>query len=152
MSENNVTAVDAIKTLVITSLVPLIDKYPLLADTLNSSESENPTAEWDFYMISACAGIILMSNEEFKGEHKAIEDRLNELDKNFMRAIVDLSKFIENSTDNYDEGIATIGYWVIWNIKKNKPTDEELKFLSLQIGNYIMNIVHRIRQEKIGEV
>lgn len=148
---NNVTAVDAIKTLVITSLVPMIDKFPLLKDTLNSSKSNNPADEWDFFMTSACSGIILMTNEEYKGEHEAVQNRLTELDKNYMVAVDDLLKFMEKASDDLDQKLATLGYWILWNVKKDKPTDVELQQLSLPIGNYIMTVVHNIRQEKIGQ-
>lgn len=149
---NNVTTVDAIKTLVITSLVPMIDKFPLLKDTLNSSKSNNPADEWDFFMTSACAGIILITKEEYKGEHEAVENRLKELDKNYMSAVTDLMKFMEKGSDDLNQRIATLGYWILWNVKQDKPTDEELQQLSLPIGNYIMTVVHNIRQEKIGQV
>lgn len=148
---NNVTAVDAIKTLAITSLVPMIDKFPLLKDLLNSSKSDNPADEWDFFMTSACAGIILISSEEYKGEHEAVENRLNELDKNYMMAVNDLKKFMEKASDDLDQNIATLGYWLLWNVKKDKPSDDELQQLSLPIGNYIMSVVHNIRRENIGQ-
>lgn len=152
MGNNSITAVDAIKTMVITSLVPMIDKFPILKTLLNSSQSEKPAEEWDFFMVSAITGVILLTNEEYKGEHDAIEERLNELDRNYMKAVNDLSSFMEKTTDNLDERIATIGYWVLWNVKKDKPTDDELQQLSLPIGNYVMGVVHQIRKEKIGQV
>lgn len=149
---NTVTAVDAIKTLAITSLVPMVDKFPLLKDLLNSSKSNNPADEWDFFMTSACAGIILISSEEYKGEHEAVENRLNELDKNYMMAVNDLKQFMEKASDDLDQKIATLGYWLLWNVKKDKPSDDELQQLSLPIGNYVMSVVHNIRRENIGQV
>lgn len=151
MSSNNVTVVDAIKTLAITSLVPMIDKFPLLKDLLNSSKSDNPADEWDFFITSACAGIILLSSEEYKGEHQAVKERLNELDKNYMNAVNDLSKFMEKSPEELDMRLATLGNWILWNVKKFEPTSEEIQRLSLPIGNYIMKVVHDVRQEKIGQ-
>lgn len=151
MNKKSVTAVDAIKPMVITSLVPMIDKYPLLKDLLNTSKSESPTDNWDFFMTSACAGIILITREEYEGEHNATESRLNELDKNYMRAIKDFSSFLEKASDDMNEQLGTIGYWILWNVKKDKPTDDELQQLALPIGNYVMSVVHRIRQEKIGQ-
>jgi len=152
MSDNKkYTAVDVIKMLALSSLVPMMDKFPLLEQTLKSSKSNNPAEEWDFYLVSACSGIILLTNENYEGEHQAVEERLNEIDKNYMRAVSDLSIFLENSSDDVDVRVANIGYWVLWNVKKDKPSDEELKTLAFPIGQYVMNTVHNIRQEKIGQ-
>jgi len=152
MSGNNkVTAVDAIKMLAISSLVPMMDKFPLLEQTIKASKSDKPAEEWDFFIVSACVGLVLMTDESYKGEHEAIENRLNDLDKNYLRAVNDLSKFFGNAPDDLDVQIATIGHWVLWNVKKDNPTDDEIKTLAFPIGQYIMNTVHSIRQEKIGQ-
>jgi len=111
----------------------MLDKFPVLKGTLNSSKSDNPADEWDFFMTSACAGIILLTNEEYDGEHESVENRLNELDINYMRAVADLMKFMEKGSDDLNERIATLGYWILWNVKKDKPTDDELQQLSLPI-------------------
>jgi len=149
-NKTKLTAVDAFVTLAITSLVPFMDRYPSIQDFLRLSKSDNPTDDWDFFITSACVGIILLTREEYKDEHKNIETRLNELDKNYMRAVKDLSKFMKNTSDDLDTKLATIGHWVLWNIKKAEPTTEEIQNLSLPIGNYIMNMVYNIRKEKIG--
>lgn len=149
-NKTKMSAVDAIKTVAITSLVPFLDRYPSLQNLLKSSKSENPTDDWDFFITSACVGIILLTREEYKGEHKKMETRLNELDKNYMRAVNDLSKFMENTSDDLNTRLATLGHWILWNVKKTEPTTEEIQNLSLPIGNYIVKVVYDIRKEKIG--
>lgn len=148
-----ITPIDAIKTLVVTSLVPMIDKFPLLKDLIDSSKSSHPVDEWDFFMISACAGVILLTSENHSGEHEIIRNQLRELDEEYLLAVDDLAKFMEKvPEDELDQFIATLGYWVLWNVKKDKPTDAELQQLSLPIGKYVIYLVSRIRQEKIGEI
>lgn len=148
-----ITPIDAIKTLVVTSLVPMIDKFPLLKDLINSSKSSHPADEWDFFMTSACVGVILLTSENHNGEHELIKNQLRELGEKYLLAVNDLAKFIEKvPEDELDQFIATLGYWVLWNVKKDKPTDAELQQLSLPIGKYIIYLVSRIRQEKIGEI
>lgn len=138
---NKSTIAHAIRFTSINLLVPLIDKYPILKEILNSSKSDKPADDWDFFMTAAGCGLVLMSTETYKGEHDEVKNSCIEIDKNLPRAIDDFTKFMNNFKGKDEEMIANIGYWVLWNVKQSQPTYDDMKELSPIIGNFLMKVI-----------
>jgi len=131
--------VKSINIAVITALVPFIDKYPILKKLLN--KSENPSSDWDFYMTVAGVGSYFLTNKVSEIKHKELLIELAELDKQGVEALNNFTVFIEN---NKNEGIdlkASIGFWVLWNIKGSQPTQDESRELAPAIGAYLQKII-----------
>ncbi len=141
MTNNNLSVVDAINLSSIELLVPLIDKYPVLKNILNNSKSKNPSDDWDYFMTAAGSGIVLISSETYKGEHNEVKSRASEIYKDIHRAIEDFIAFM-NKNKATDKLIPpTIGLWVLWNIKQEEPSYDEMKELAPVIGNLLIKII-----------
>lgn len=134
------TKVYTIRFTSISVLASFLDKYPVLREIFDSSKSDKPSDDWNYFMTAAGCGLILMSNEDYKGEHKEVMKTCVKIDKNLPRAIDDFIKFM-SKYDGTDEGyIANIGLWVLWNIKQAQPTHEDMKELAPVIGNFLLRI------------
>ncbi len=149
MSDNKEPSiVDAIHLTSISVLTTLIDKYPVLKDILNSSKSTRPADDWDFFMTAAGSGLILISSEAYKGEHNKVKSRASEIYKDIPQFIDDFISFM-NKNEGNDEMVApTIGLWVLWNIKHEEPSYEEMKELAPVIGNFLLKIIADWRSSK----
>jgi len=131
--------VKSINIAVVTALVPFIDKYPVLKKLLN--KSKNPSSDWDFYMTVAGVGSYFLINKVSETKHKKLLIELAEFDKQGVEALNNFTVFIEN---NKNEGIdlkASVGFWVLWNIKGIQPTQDESRELAPAIGAYLHKII-----------
>lgn len=131
--------VKSINTIVITALVPFIDKYPVLKELLNSSK--NPSSDWDFYMTVAGVGSYLLTNKDSGTKHKEILIELAEFDKQGVEALNNFTMFIENNKNKGIDLKASVGFWVLWNIKGSQPTQDESRELAPAIGVYLYKII-----------
>jgi hypothetical protein len=138
MSKENINIVDAIHLVAITIFTSLIDRYPIFKDLFINSGST--TQDWDFFVTAAGSGMVLMSPESFEGEHKQVMDRLIEIDANIPRAIDDFNKFM--TKDPLPEELIgpMAGQWVLFNIKKSEPTEDETKNLAGVIGTMLIKV------------
>ncbi|MCX6784160.1 MAG: hypothetical protein NT141_03825 [candidate division WWE3 bacterium] len=139
--EEIVSIVDAIHVSSITLLVPLIDKYPILKDILNKSKSKRPADDWDFFMTAAGSGLVLTSDETYKGEHEKVLGRASEINKDIPRAIDDFISFTNKNKGKEEMVATTIGLWVLWNLKQEEPTYDETKELAPIIGNFLLKLI-----------
>jgi hypothetical protein len=138
-SKKNV--VDAIRTISISSLNLLISDYPGLEEILKNSKSLNPADDWYYFMTSAGAGLVLMSTEDYKGEHLDVINRLAEMDSTYPIAIDDLRSFVKRFEVSDEDFPAIIGGWVLWNLKHEKPTEEEFTKLAPIIGRILFSVI-----------
>jgi len=140
--------VDAINLTSISVLTTLIDKYPVLKIIINNSKSKRPMDDWDFFMTAAGSGLVLMSSESFLGEHDVVKNRATEINKDIPRAIDDFISFMNKEERSDDMVAPTIGLWVLWNLKQEKPSYDEMKELTLVIGNFLLKIIADWRSSK----
>jgi len=132
-----------LNTLVITSLVPFLDKYPELKDILNASQ--NSASNWDFFMTVAGAGLYLTANE--KVDDNEIRNQLAEIDKQMPTALGNFYCFIKNNKSDKLSIESVIGFWVLWNIKGQTPTENESKNLAPAIGRYLSKLISDLKQQ-----
>jgi len=122
--------------LVISSFKPMFDNFPELKEVLDGSKAKKPIKEWDFFM--RVAGISYLTLK-LKGEGWT---ELVENDEQTLFAFQDLINFAKKYENIKDiSGLnCVVGLWVLWNIKKEKPTDKETKRLAPAIGAYLDKI------------
>ncbi len=137
--KNKVNVVDMVHIASINLLTGLMDTFPTFKTLfMNSGSTPN---DWDFFMTAAGSGIALMSSESYAGERNFIQERLVQIDKALPHAINDFNQFMTNKTVP-DELIAPMaGQWVLWNIKKSQPTEDETTQLSSRIGIILLKII-----------
>ena len=129
------------RVVVASSLTSFLDRFPILEGILKKTGAER----WDFFMTLAGVGATLsmvmddenISDEDKRGFSYALRDSLNEWHKLGYQAFADLSKFVRHNTDSGMEQHTAIGAWVIWNLKDDQPTEEELD-LAPVIGKYLL--------------
>jgi len=131
-----------LNNLVITSLVPFLDKYPELKDFLNANQGS--VNRWDFYMTIAGAGLYLTTNK--KVNDGKIRNQLAQIDKKMPAGLDNFYSFINNKKKNLDIKIV-VGFWVLWNIKGQAPTRNESKNVAPAIGQYLSNTITSLKQE-----
>ena len=124
---------------VITALVPFTDKYPVLKELLN--KSKNPSSDWDFYMTVAGVGSYLLTNKVSDTKHKDLLTELVEIDKQSVVALNNFTMFVKNNKNGSIDLKASVGFWVLWNIKGEQPTQEESQELAPAIGAYLYKII-----------
>lgn len=134
--ENN-SFVKFINIAAISATTPFINKFPILTTVLN--KSERSTADWDFFMTIAGAGLYLIANKSNENVHKEIVTQLFELDKQMPEGLANFFAYIENSKDEDTDIRIKVGLWVLWNIIGSTPTEEESKELAPAIGSYLMH-------------
>lgn len=130
----NIAAIGALKT--------FTDRYPILLNILN--KSKHSTNDWDFFMTAAGTGMYLLINEVSDKEYKDITNQLKKINEQLVEAVNNLFSYIE-TRKNSDIQIQTlIGFWVLWNILGDPPTQEECKELASAIGVYLYNIINNL--------
>lgn len=132
-----------LNTLIITSLVPFLDKYPELKDIINTGQ--NSVSNWDFSMTVAGAGLYLTVNEGV--DDNEIRNQLAEIDKQMPTALDNFCGFINNNKNDKLNIEAVIGFWVLWNIKGQTPTENESKNLAPAIGRYLSKLISDLKQQ-----
>ncbi len=143
MNDSKTTNIaDAIPLISISILITLIEKYPTLKNLLNTSKNEKSTEEWNYYFTAAGSGLVLMSTENHKGEHNEIINRLIEMDKTYPNAIDDFIKFMNKFKGSDDLIPVNVGLWVLWNLKKEQPSDTEVSELASIIGRSLLKIIY----------
>ena len=139
MKTNTELLVDGLRIAIIGSMVPFVDKFPILRTILN--KSQHPSDDWDFFMLSAGIGTYFLTNESSKEEANEIADQLSRIDKQIPDAIHNFFNYINKGQKAGINLVVDIGYWVLWNITGNEPTYEECKELAPAIGTYLMKLV-----------
>lgn len=142
---NKINVIDIINLVSIDSFVNVLDKFPILKEIVN--KSKNGVDDWGFYMTSAGAGLVLISSETYKGEHKEIKKRGSELFKQLPESVDNFIDFMNKSEVEDNLLPAKIGMWVIWNLKQSTPTDDELKELAPFIGRFLIGIISKERSK-----
>lgn len=138
--------VKSINIVVITALVPFIDKYPILKEVLN--KSRNPSNDWDFFMTVAGVGSYLSTHGVNEAKHEEILIELAEFDKQGVEALNNFTGFIEKNKDKDNDLKAIVGFWVLWNIKGSSPSHKESRELTPAIGTYLQKVISDLTSEK----
>lgn len=126
-----------VNVLAISSLTSFLDSFP----SLNQIIKKYRTDDWDFFMTVAGVSIALQTNK-YKPSDKDIHQFALGLKKYFPKwnsqaatAFDDLIKFVKkNGADGIDSVTAT-GLWVLWNLKRELPTDDEMSLAPI-IGRF----------------
>ena len=136
----NTALVKGINLAIIGALIPLKNKYPVLLTILG--KSRHPSNDWDFFMTAGGVGMYLFTNKVDENEYAEIINQLKEADKQMVDAVDNLFTYLETRKSmNVDIRMAT-GFWVLWNIAGNPPTQEESKELAPAIGIYLQNVIN----------
>lgn len=138
--------VKSINIAAITALVPFIDKYPVLKELLN--KSKNPSSDWDFFMTVAGVGCYFLTNKISETKHKEILTELAGFNRQGIEALNNFTEFIQKNKNEDIDLNSSVGFWVLWNIKGNPPTQEEARELAPAIGVYIQKIISNLTSEK----
>ncbi len=130
--------VKLIHTFVIGILTPLKEKYPKLLEILNYSK--HPSNDWDFFMTVGGVGYYVIKNKIDEEGISEIKKQLNEIDAQLPSALDNFFDFINKYDDLGGDLVSKIGFYVLWNIKGNRPSYSECKELAPAIGNYLLNL------------
>jgi hypothetical protein len=129
------------KILSISSLPNFSDRFPSLKKLIKSSKN---TDDWDFFMTvgGVAMGIMLiepnLSKRAFNQFTQGLAEYFIKWNPHGAGAFDDLKKFVQRTASLRIEYSTAIGLWVIWNIKHNKPNEDELKGAKA-IGNFLFS-------------
>lgn len=105
-------------------------------------------SNWEYYCLAVGAGLSLLNEEFFPGEHEQIEKQLKAYDPKLIAYTDDFTKFILkvrgiNSPNILEEQIA---YWFISKYKQKKPTKQELHIIAPTLGRALIHTTKDIRK------
>ena len=137
MKKNYKLLADKIRIVVISSMIPFLDKFPVLETILK--KNKHSSRDWDFFMTVAGLGLYYLIDEtDYKKTDKILE-QLSEAHKEMPKAISD---FVRQSAEWKEEDFGTrVGYWVLSNIEGSKHKEEECGALATAIGDFLAKAV-----------
>ena len=134
--------VAGIKLAAIGLLIPIMDRYPILETILR--KNRHSSSNWDFFMTVAGVGMYFLTNEISKEEYAEVMNQLTELDKQMEDAINNLFSYTETLNSEDIKIQTVIGFWVLWNITGEPPTDDESNELAPVIGMCLYNVINSL--------
>src|SRR3989344_8673945 len=136
MAEIKLTPVRCIYTAVIGLLPPLLKKSKYLKEIMAKNDSSQ---NFEFYMVAASSHFLLTAPESYRGEHEKIRKELSQITKDFPKATDNLIKFCTKNVNvkNISDAalLSVVGIWVLTNLKKGIPTNDEINELAYTLGS-----------------
>ena len=134
--------VAGIKLAAVEALIPIMDRHPILETIFR--KNKHSSSNWDFFMTVAGVGMYFLTNEVSKEEYAEIMNQLTELDKQMEDAINNLFSYTETLNSEDIKIQTVIGFWVLWNITGEPPTDDESNELAPVIGMCLYNVINSL--------
>jgi len=125
-------------TVAISSLTPFLDKFSNLEQIIKA----RGIGDWDFFMTVAGVAIAsqtISSKQPEKDFHQfavGLQEHFPKWDRNAAAAFNDLTKFTQKNASGGIDSITAAGLWVLWNIKRESPTDDEISMAPV-IGRFL---------------
>jgi hypothetical protein len=104
--------------------------------------------DWKYFLTAACCGIFLKMKERSKSEHEKLYEQLEKDRPELWPAVKDFSDFVDKIDKNVSDDIynGSIGYWVLLNVKGEKPTDREVQEVSAVIARLLFSQIDDYRR------
>lgn len=122
----------------------VIKRYPdfHLESYIAAPEVDEKISDWNFILIAVLAGLLLSVNEAYEGEHQDIETELHKYDQKLIILMNDFIDFMSKRPhkNDFEAFRATIALWLVWNIKQNKPTTEDINTVGDLLSGYILSL------------
>lgn len=132
--------VSTVNVLAISSLTSFLTNFSSIEQIMKKCTTE----DWDFFMTVAGIGIALQTNK-YKPSDKEVDqfavglkEYLPKWNSQGAAAFDDLLKFTQRNITNGVDSIVAAGLWVLWNLKQEQPTDDEMSLAPI-IGHYWVN-------------
>lgn len=143
MTNSKIAKLKCINLSVITLMGPMIERFPILKDILRNSKNIASADDWNFYMMAAISGLLLISEDTIVLENDEAKIWISELYPGILPFIEDFITFMmqadRNNNFNY---FSSTGLWVLWNIKHTEPSYEEMQELAPAIGNILFRYLN----------
>lgn len=127
-----------VNTVAISSLTPFLNRFSNLEQIIRA----RGTDDWDFFMTVAGVGIALQTigskppEKDFHQFAIGLQEHFPKWDHNAAAAFDNLTKFTQKNVSGGVDPITATGLWVLWNVKQDSPTDDEIS-LAPVIGRFL---------------
>jgi len=129
------------------SYEPLVSKYPLIKKYLK--KHKDPKEELTLWMTAAGAAYALVTKEAYAGEHDEIINSILTIDG--LHALVkDCSKLMLQSQDNERQRTFVLPFWIIWRLKGEKPTIEDIEGPGVDIAKLLDLCIRDYEAKKLN--
>jgi hypothetical protein len=141
---NSVGFVRGLRTLIITSLLPMMERYPELEGVINKSGS---TSNWDFFMTVAGVGWYIYTREPNEKVFKEVAREMAIIDEEMTGALSNYLNFMLSNSKLEVQLTNTAGMWVLWNMLGEFPEHADSAKLAPAIGTYLSNLIDDLESE-----
>jgi hypothetical protein len=128
-------------TIAISSLTSFLDKFPALGSICKVRGAAGPQ-DWDFFMTVAGVGFALQtlgsrpSEKDLRHFTEGLQEHSPKWNAHAAAAFDDLTRFTQRNVSGEMDSLTAIGLWVLWNVKRENPTQEEMP-LAPAIGRFL---------------
>jgi hypothetical protein len=137
--------INGIHLAVVGATAAFLQKYPVLRRIL--SKSQRPKNDWDFYMTVAGLGVYYLRHKVSPHRHSALMAAISQFDRQMPEGLSNLYGYFASHTDANIDSRIKVGFWVLWNIAGEPPTQEESRDLAPAIGVYLDRVVTDLATE-----
>ncbi|MFA6295932.1 MAG: hypothetical protein WC663_01115 [Patescibacteria group bacterium] len=125
------------------SYEPFIQKYSFVKKYLE--KYDKPREEWILYITSAGLGYALSRKEVYPNEHNELIESVSNIG-GLKTLVSNFTKFRQNNK-KFDS--INMGFWVLSNIKKGKPTIEELEKFPADINKILDSTISEYESKRL---
>jgi hypothetical protein len=130
----------AVQKLAASAYVPLTKQYPELAELMQNV----PESRWNFFFITASIGVtfllapVQVAEDAQSQVCDTVAAALEAWHPQGYEALEDFLKFVREKLQQDVEMPASVGAWLLWNLKQAQPSQEELS-LAWPLGLFFLH-------------
>lgn len=127
------------------SYEPLVTKYSFFNNCLK--KYKNPKAELTLWMTAAGAGYVLATKEGYPGEHDEIIKLVGQV-PSLSGFVKDFADIMAKVKDDEKQRAMALPMWVLFHLKGENPTMEELKGPGVDIAKILDLTIREYEEEQ----
>ncbi len=141
---NSAGFIRGLRTLIISALLPMMERYPELEGVVNKSGG---TSNWDFFMTVAGVGWYIYTRKPNEKVFKEVAREMATVDEDMTAALSNYLDFMLSNSKLEIQPTNTAGMWVLWNMLGESPEHADSAKLAPAIGTYLSNVIDGLENE-----